>query len=1029
MEEVNLTQDIWKKKLLATTLFAGVAGAVWSAPIHAQDNDTTAAEEEDSNPLVIEEVEEDDEARQERVVVTGSRLRRDTFSSVAPLQVITADTAIEAGLIDSSEILKSGTSVQGVQLDTNVNSTFVTNGGPGASNVSLRGLGADRTLVLVNSRRFAPAGVEGAPSLPDINLIPTVMIERVETLLDGASSIYGSDAIAGVQNVILRSEFDGIAFQTFNREPIEDGGKNERYNVIFGATGDEGKFVMAAEYRAQEALFYKDRDFQKSDDGRYCNLDIERNTDTGEVFRNCFGSVGSAEFRTVTSPFGTGAEFPPGSGFFSIPSTNTYANRSVDLSANDSLVPEQTVFSVYALGDRDFNVLGHDTNFYSEMSYSNSQTFVRNGFHGQLFPTVPADNPFNPLGVLGADAVPVIFSPIKRSDIDVDVTQTRFTGGLRGQLDFAPGDLLKQWEYDIFGQYSRSVGDSVRPAVLEERLYTSINTTRIDADGNAVCGVDGAQDLFGFDSRQTCVPINLFAPSLYDSQNPQFATQRERDYIEGERSVTTKVDQMLFGGFVTGPLFDLPGGEVGGVLGFEYREDGLDSGTDTVAATGSAAGFFADRRSVGQVSVWEGYGEIELPILADMPGAEELTVNLSGRFVNHEFFDNEFVYSGKVAYRPIEWLTFRGTYGTAYRAPGLRELFLGGQSGFSAAGNDPCLVPVGARVDDDNDPSTPPVYDPSSETRQQIVLDNCRAEGVDPTTLGLAGSSSIETFRAGNVGLDPETSEAYTLGFVFEQPFTDAFDATFGVTYFDITVEDAPVIPSTGFILGQCYTSTAFPNDPFCSQRTRDPNTGGLSEVNITPFNLSGFGAKGFDVNLRTSIDFAMLGQDWEFITDTVATYSDEIEQQVFSDSPVQNFVGDAAFSEWQANMNARLITGDFTLFYGLEYLSGTDADRDAETGELVPQPANGRLYGEGGILNGADQRISDIDDYFLHSASIRYNSDTWSATLGVRNLFDEEPPTVDGDVFNATLIGNVPAGAGYDILGRSIFLQLSKEF
>ncbi len=1021
-EEVNLTQDIWKKKLFATTLLAGVAGGIWAGAAVAQD-----AETDEDEIVVIEEVEADDEARQERVVVTGSRLRRDSFTSVAPLQVLTGETAIEAGLIDSSEILKSGTSVQGVQLDTNVNSAFVTNGGPGASNVSLRGLGSDRTLVLVNGRRFAPAGVEGAPQLPDINLIPSSMIARVETLLDGASSIYGSDAVAGVQNVILRDEFDGIAFQSFNREPLEDGGKTERYSVIMGATGDEGKFVLSAEYRAQEALYLKDRDWQYDDNGVACSFDYER-ADDGSTYKLCGGAVGAAEFITLTTPFGTGPEIIPG-WFRPNPAqtSNTYLTRASLMEANDNLIPEQTIFNVYGLGDRDVEIFGHDTNAYMEMSYANSQTFVRNGFHGQLFPTVSADNPTNPFGAFGINATPVIFSPIKRSNIDVDITQTRFTGGLRGALDFVP--FLNNWEYDIFGQYSRSVGDSVRPAVLEERLYLSLATTRDDGTGTLVCG-NPNPDNFGFDSQQTCVPIDLFAPSLYSNTNPQFATQREADYITGERSVTTKVDQMLFGGFATGPLFNLPGGEAGGVIGFEYREDGLDSGTDTIAATGGAAGFFADRRSTGQVGIWEAYGEVELPLLADRPGVEDLTVNLSGRFVNHEFFDNEFVYSGKIGYSPVEYFTIRGTYGTSFRAPGLRELFLGGQSGFTSGNNDPCVVPIAARVDHDNDPGTPPIYDPTNDTRQAIVISNCQAEGVDPFSRGLAGVSSIETFRAGNVGLDPETSTAWTAGFVFEQPFTDAFDVSLGVTYYDIEVEDAPVIPSTSFILGQCYTSTSFPNDPFCQQRVRDPNTGALAEVNITPFNLSGFGTSGIDINLRTDVDFSLAGRDWTFTTDTVATYSDKVENQVFSDSPVQNFVGDTGFPEWRANLNARLETGPISFFYGLQYIGAVDADRYAEDGELFGTAPDARDYT---LPNGArvptTSIVSAIDDYFLSTFSVEYTGDTFNATIGVRNLFDEDPPLVDQNAWNPTLIGNVPAGAAYDILGRSVFLQLTKEF
>ena len=1023
-----------RKTLLASAAFGALS--LTGTMAWAQEDDATTDDD------VIEVIEEDeDEARQEKVTVTGSRLKRDTFSSVAPLQVITADTAIESGLIDSAEILKSGTSVTGVQLDTNINSAFVQNGGPGASNVSLRGLGADRTLVLVNGRRFAPAGVEGAPSLPDINLIPSSMIARVETLLDGASSIYGSDAIAGVQNVILRDEFDGLAFQTFNREPFADKGKTERYSMIMGATGDEGKFVVSAEYRAQEDIRFQDRDWQYDDNGIPCSFDFEVDSATGDVSRFCGSAVGAAEFRTLTTPFGVGPSPFGATGWFrptaGAPTSNTFLTRATFLEAEDNLTPEQTVFSVYAIGDRNVNVFGHDTNAFMEMSYSNSQTFVRNGFHGQLFPTVSADNPFNPYGTNGdsvfaggggLDAVPVIFSPIRRSDIDVDVVQTRFTGGFRGALDFLPEGFLNDWEYELYGQYSRSVGDSIRPAVNEERLFLSLNTSRIE-NGEIVCGND-APDIFGFNSQETCVPINLFAPSLYSNTNPQFATQAELDYISAERSVTTKVDQTMLGGFITGDLFTLPGGEAGGVIGFEYREDGLDSGTDTIAATGGAAGFFADRRSIGQVSLFEAYGEIELPLLSDQPFAEDLTVNLSGRFVNHEFFDNEFVYSGKIGYSPVDFLTIRGTYGTAYRAPGLRELFLGGQSGFSGGRVDPCIVPIAALEPDDGDPTTPRVYIPENDTRNQQVLANCSSEGIDPTQLGSDGVPGIETFRAGNTGLDPETSTAWTAGFVFEQPWTEAIDVSLGVTYFDIEVEDAPVIPTTTFILSQCYNSPDFPTDPFCAERTRDPATGFLSTVNITPFNLDIFEASGVDVNLRTEVEFPAFGRDWNFTTDTVATYAEKINQTTLADSSTQEFVGDSGFPEWRANMNARLETGPVTFFYGLTFIGEQDADRRAVTQELNGTLADARDYStETGARTSSDTIISKIDDYFLHTVSVEYQADTWNMTVGLRNVLDEDPPLVDQNSFNPFLVGNVPAGTGYDILGRSLFLQLTKEF
>jgi len=1006
--------DTIKKYLLQSTMIAGLATAGFAAPAYAQTADEDFAVE-----LLDDEIIEDEE---EVIVVTGSRVKRDTFSSISPLQVITADTVIDSNLINTADIVKSQTVISGVQLDTNINSSFVTNGGPGASNVSLRGLGEDRTLVLVNGRRFAPAGVEGAPSLPDLNLIPSSMVERVETLLDGASSVYGSDAIAGVINLQLRDEFDGFRVDGSVTQPFESGGEARRVSALMGSTGENGKFVAAVEYRVQNALRFRDRDWQQADNGQYCSYDYEFDNTTDDKFRNCGGAIGSAEFRSFTSPFGDGAEAFGPTGFFGISNSRDPNYRSGTLEADDQFFNEQEALTAYVSADREVNLIGLEpSRLFFETSFSNVQTNVRNGFHGQLFPSVSPDNPTNPFFFT---AVPVVFSPIKRSNIDVDVLQYRLTAGIDGDVSGLEG-----WSYEASAQYSRSIGDSIRPVVLEDRLALSLSTTNDDdGDGILTCG-NNTVDLFGFLSESTCVPVNLFAASLYNGANPQFATEAERLYLEGERSVTTKVDQMVLSGFFTGPLFEMPtgGGEVQAVLGAEYRLDGLDSGTDTIASTGGAAGFFADRRSVGEVAQFEAFAELDIPILRGMTFAEDLSLNLSGRVVDNEFYSTEAVYAIKAGYSPFDWLSLKGTYGTSYRSPGVRELFLGGQSGFVGSNNDPCIVPIGARVDDDANPATDPVYDPTAETRNPQVLTNCLAEGVDPTALGLGGAASIEAFRSGNAGLSPETSDALTLGFTIEQPFTDKFDLLFSMSYFDITVDNAPAVPSAGFILSQCYNSTAFPSDPFCQRRLRDPNTGFLTEIDQTPFNLASFGATGFDFNLRAAADFDMFDREFTLTSDTVMTNQFEREQQTIADAPINEAAGDFGFPEWRGNTNWRLATGDVSMFYGLRYIGRQD-DLNQQTGEIIVRNPDGR-FAATGARTSSNETIQKLGNYFRHDISVRYDAgDSWGLVLGINNVFDRDPPILDQDV-GATLIGNVPAGIGYDLRGRTAFMTASKTF
>ncbi|MEO1311572.1 MAG: TonB-dependent receptor [Pseudomonadota bacterium] len=825
---MNITERL---KLLSTTALAGLCAAAVAAPAWAQDADDDVDE-------IQEVADEISQQTDDRIVITGSRLRRDTYSSVAPLQIVDAETVREAGLIDTQQILKQQTVVTGVQLDTDLNTTggFVTNGGPGGSGVSLRGLGQDRTLILINGRRLAPSGAEGAPSAPNVNLIPSSLIQRVETLLDGASSVYGSDAIAGVQNIILRSEFDGFEIEGFASIPEEEGGRSTRFSLLYGKSFDRGSITFAAEYRNQQEILMRDRDWTYSDDGVSCALDIEFLADGTEV-RTCGGSITGIEFLTLGTPLGTGPEVAPGTGFFlPVPSgtSNTYLTRSSFLEGDDNILPRTNQISIFTTADHDVDVLGHETNFYVEASYFNSRIDARSGFHGQMFPTVPATNPFNPFG---AAALPVIALPIPRGNTEIDQQQTRLFGGARGAF------LDESWNYETYFGYTRTTGYSRRPSILEPQLELSLRTSRDDGTGNIICGeLDPISEFFSFITIENCVPVNLFAPSLYDPNNPQFATQEETDYLTGVRTVYTEIEQEIAGGFVTGDLFELPGGTVGAVFGVEWRRDGIDSGTDDNAQRGLTAAFFSDGRTIGSVWLREAYAEIELPLLSGAPFAEELTVNLAGRIVDHEFFDTTSVYSVKGAYAPVDWFTIRATYGTSFRAPNARELFLGGQSGFVGGTTDPCVVPVAA--------ATGGVYNPANDNRSQTVINNCLAEGNAlgianlPFTLGLGGAAGIQSFRTGNQDLDPERSTTLTAGFVFEQPVFTIFDARFSFNYYDIEVEDATITPGATFIFDGCYDTSAFPTQ-FCGNFARDPNTGFVPSLDITPFNLSTFGTTG----------------------------------------------------------------------------------------------------------------------------------------------------------------------------------------
>ncbi|MEQ8556688.1 MAG: TonB-dependent receptor [Henriciella sp.] len=1043
-----MTQDNWKKKLLATTLFAGVAGGIWAGAAIAQEADPAPAaeEEEDADPLVIEEVDDGDEARQEKVVVTGSRIARDSFTSTAPLQVVTAETIREAGLVDVGEILKTTSVVTGAQLDQTVTTSgFLGDGGPGGASVGLRGLDPERTLVLVNGRRYAPAGVEGAPSFPDISLIPSSIISRIDVLLDGASSVYGSDAVAGVVNVILRDEYDGFNVEAFRSDPIEDGGEQSSFNFILGSTGDRGSFMFSGEYVVNEPMMSNSRDWMQADDGTNCLMSIDVQDD-GSTTRTCdlyqagIGIVEPAFALFYGLPGTSAADSDLDFGVPGLTGIPNFVNGRGDLAespngwstwtdyptlANEmfQLTPQFERTSLYLSAKRDVDILG-GMELFTEFSFSNRQTRSKGGYN-QFTAPVPATNPFNPFGVNAEpgtfadafgpqDASLLLLRPWQDEQY-VELDQYRLIGGARGDFEFINGP----WDYEVFGGYTRSQGYSERTGVNEVNLALSTYTTFLDpADNQYKCGLQYVADdpdafggFFGLDAEE-CVPINFFSPTLFSS-NPTFAEgQRAVDYLRDVRTVSTFVDELIFGGYVTGTVANLPAGEMKAVLGAEWREDSIDTRSDSVAQRATLDGFFFDRPTRGSVNLGELYGELYIPILADQPGVENFDLELAGRFVNHEFYGENSTYSVKSSYSPVEWLTFRGTYGTSFRAPNLRELFLEGQSSFETA-TDPCEVPVTATA---FDPVTgDPFYDPTGDTRDQQIIDNCAAEGLDPTSLGLrGGATSFQAVNAGNTGLDPEESTAWSYGFVFEQPFTDAFDATLGVNVYEVEIENTVFTPSLSTVLGLCYTSDNFPNDAFCTRRQRDPNTGFLTEVDATPFNVAARTSAGVDINASFGKDFTLFGQPMQFDLDVEATKSDEISVLITlpgSEPDFEENVGEIGFPEWRGVVRAGLDIDNVSLFWQSRYI-GEQEDVSPPSPEF------------GGV-----DTIYSVDEYWVSDFSVSYNADTYSLRAGVQNLFNEEPPQVDSATTGLINDRNVPLGVGYDLFGRRIFVSVAKSF
>ncbi|HZD52741.1 MAG TPA: TonB-dependent receptor plug domain-containing protein, partial [Woeseiaceae bacterium] len=355
---------------------------------------------------------------EDEVVVTGSRLRRDTYTSIAPLQVITGQVSREVGLVDTGDILQESTASSGQQIDLTF-SGFVLDNGPGASTIDLRGLGANRTLVLVNGRRLAPAGVEGAPVSPDLNLIPAALVQQYDLLLDGASSVYGSDAIAGVVNILLRKDFDGLEVEGYSRIPDHSNGFENTLSVAWGKNFDRGYVSVGAEYVDREAITLADRPWTSGCD-RNAEIDEFGQRRSQEMF---YPTVYGMEWddcnigllaRRVSVPLSGSIYYTPGfsnggwpnfseSSLFGAIGVDGDGDGATDISFRDyslngraqnaHLYPDDERENVMAHGEYTFAGEANITPYF-EALYSRRETFLDSGVP-QLFPTVPAGNPFN----------------------------------------------------------------------------------------------------------------------------------------------------------------------------------------------------------------------------------------------------------------------------------------------------------------------------------------------------------------------------------------------------------------------------------------------------------------------------------------------------------------------------------------------------------------------------------------------------------------------------------------------------------
>lgn len=1044
---------------------------LYASPASAQTEEETAPV---AAPTVAETSEEGDD-----IVVTGSRIRKTEFNSPDPIQIINPEIGAQQGQNQIAELLQSSPIAQGsTQITSSISTNFVTNGGADAQTVSLRGLGAERTLVLLNGRRAGPAGVRGAVASFDLNVLPQSIVRQIEIVKTGASSIYGSDAIAGVVNILTKQNMDGFEIGGFTSVPVHGGGETYSLNGTYGKRFDRGHILATVDYFNQNNMRRNQRDFLGCEEEFLTREDGTTRADIVD-FRTgkpaCSGTLGNTillnnDFtslfgpRRLVAPNGQqlfagqyGSEFAAvgvaldpligitaPSNFFGLnfdgPSTGAL-NQYLPLEQFQDVFSQVERYTSYV--DAAFEVTDN-IEVFAELLYNKRKTYTNGAQQLNVFqftgssllpsltvnpatgglslnPAFPGafctDSDFNCVVGDAGDPFNTEFGGnfllrplvLTKSDFATDIDYYRGVLGARG--DF--GSTLPGWNWDIYGQYSRSDGDYTQDVIYDDSLFTQNFRTRSCVGLNTpVRGVP-------------CIDIDWTNPRVLEGN----FTDAERAFLFGKETGNTIFEQKSAEVSVSGNLFTLPAGKVGVALGTQIRRDEITDTPGETTLAGNAALRTSSGITSGNTVSKEVFGEIEIPLIYNTPLIQRFTISAAGRHTSVDatrrdgakdsFGDNTWKVGAD--WEVTDWLRFRGTWGTSFRAPALFELFLEDQTGFRAQQDIDICINTATRL--------------AQGSISQTIFDNCAAEGIAPDFVGATGSATITS--GGGIGvLSPETSTAKTASVILTPDLSgllwSGLRTSLVVDYFEIDVRDEIATLGAGNIIIGCYNSEFYPDEPLCDLITRAPagapDAQNIRAVRDSYVNINNQKNRGIDVTARIDQDLGKWGS-LSFNAQMTWQLADKIA--LFDDTVIDDN-GEAGEPKWVGDFNLAWEKGPWTLFYGLDVTGGTSDLEDLK--RTLGNDANGNPRTcRTSIFRPGPQFCPDVrlSPTVYHSASItRRIGDDFRITLGMANIFDTKPPRASTVFSGITAIGQAPAfGSQYDYFGRRIFLNVRGNF
>ena len=992
-------------KAVHLALVVGAAGLGSNAM--ADDQTTTTTTTNNSNTAQLGKIE-----------VTGTKIKRTDVEQAQPVTLVTSAQIKATGLTTIGAVIQKLTS-SGAALNTldNFGGNFTFTGG-GASNVDLRNLGAQRVLVLVNGKRWA-TGLDGTV---DLNSIPASVIDHIEVLQDGASTIYGSDAIAGVVNIITVKDYNGRdadAYMGIYHGNGHSDGKTSAYDFTMGSSNDKNGLVFNVAYTNQESIPSKNRNISKEPvigqgassgssaipNGRFVFLPPTTST-TSDPANTVDPATGLTAAQCPTSNANAGTGNPPKyvvvcdltliagaagtkpSDFRNFVSHGPTSDRFNYAPFNFVLTPEER-YSTYMQGYSD---LADNITFKADMMYSHRDSRQQAAPEPLFFASssinvdIPANQKYNPFG------------------FDLNTASNL---GLLGRRMVENGDRLYHEKEDVFHIDMGLTG------------FFNIGGKEWDWDANYAFSKDSELDTNAghFDVSHLllalgdpakcaavtgCVPLDLFGGAAG-------ITKPMLQYVAYTAQNQFENNQRVYNADITNnDLFSLPGGGAGLALGLEYLEHDGFFQPDSVAQNGYDS--FNPGRPVvptsGRTSEKSLYGELDLPLVADAPAAKLLDLDLAGRHTNYDTFGSDNTYRWGLKYQPNnEWLV-RATWSQGFRAPSIQDLF-SGNTNLSANIQDPCDAPAQSPV--------------------------CAAQGVPSTYT--QPNAQINTLEGGNPHLNPERSVSRTIGFVYSPDWMTGFNLS--MDYYKIEVDNT-IQPISGQVLmDECYTAVAADSNPAaCAKIVRSPTFGTVTTLADQITNVGTTITEGIDVNLTytfpsTSVGDFKLGFDETHIKSyrqitpdpAAATGADVTE---LSGTERGGTVFPFGIPKNKARMSLNWVSGSWSAEYDLRFVG---AVWEPCLGATQPAPVGDGTCSTPGPINPSGNNYKYAMNHdgatVYHDIQGSYTMDSIGTTfsVGIRNLFGKEPPissVQELNSFDPTL---------YDVPGQFIYGRISVKF